>query len=232
MKKTQNTKNKEKGNAKEWKNEIGLFLKEHVIKKAKVLFIIGIVITIIMIALFEISNINILDENIDIPKASLLSMLKERLILLILILLAGWVPYFYIPAIAYVAYVFILSGDMLINMELNGAILTLVINSIPILIDLFTVSVISAIGIYMSNYSTKKYKYTQRTSFSFLDIKIQFYQMTKNQDKYEKALAKKEKKMADMQKNDVKIDYKTILKIAPIMIGINLLVYMIQYFIN
>ena len=56
--------------------------------------------------------------------------------------------------------------------------------------------------------------------------------ITKKQDKYEEAVAKKEKKIADMQKNDVKIDYKMILKIAPVIIVINLLALLIQSVIN
>lgn len=234
MGKIKNTKNKEEKNCEKVnKNkELGMFLKEHVISKTKVLSIIGIVFTILMICLFTLSDVKMVDETTTFAKTSILAMLKERIIVLLLILLAGWVPYFYIPAIAYVAYVFMLSGDLLFNMELNGPIRTLVVNAVPLLMDIFTVAVIAAIGIYMCNYTTKKYRYAQRTSFSFLDVKIQLYQITKKQDKYEEAVHKKEKRIEDMQKNDVKIDYKMIFKVAPIIMVINLLVALIQHVIN
>ena len=232
MKKTRNIKEIEKDNGKDNKKEIVVFLKEHIISKTKILSIIGIITTILVICLFTASDMSMVDEIDSFAKTSIVATLKERIIILLLILLAGWVPYFYIPAIAYMAYIFMLSGDVLVNMELNGVLLTLIINCIPTLIDVFTVSVIGAIGIYMCNYTTKKYRYTQRTSFSFLDVKIQFYEMAKKQDKYEEAIALKEKKAEEMKKNDVKIDYVSILKIAPVVIMINLLISVVQYFIN
>ena len=214
------------------KKSVGTFLKEHVIKKTKVLTIIGLALAIVMITLFVLSDVKMVDENTTFPKTSILSLLKERGIILLLILLAGWVPYFYIPAIAYVVYIFMLSGDLLFNMELNGPVRTLVTNIIPVGIDIFTTSIIAAIGIYMASCTTRKYRYSQRASFSFLDVKIQLYQMFKKQDKYEKAVAIKEKRIEDMQKNDVKIDYKSIFKVAPIVIVVNLIVALIQSGIN
>lgn len=210
------------------KKELGKFLKEHVIKKIKVLSIIGVVLVILVIAVFLASDFKVTDEIAAFPKTSILSALKERLFILLLILLAGWVPYFYIPAIAYIAYIFMLSGDLLFKMELHGKILTLVLNILPLIIDIFTVSIITAIGIYMCNYTTKKYRFTQSMSFSFLDVKLHLYEITKKQDKYDEVLTRKEKKIADMQKNDVKIDYRMILKIAPIIVVINLIVCLIQ----
>jgi len=234
MREIKNTKDNKEKNKKKANNkkELAAFLKEHIIFKTKVLSIIGILFTIFMICLFILYDVNMVDETTTFEKTSMVAMLRERIIILFLILLAGWVPYFYIPAIAYAAYIFMLSGDLLFNMEINGRMLALVINIIPVLVDIFTVSVIAAIAIYICNYTSKKYKYAQRTSFSFLDVKIQLYQMTKKQDEYEEAIAKKEKKIADMEKNDVKIDYMSILKIVPIMMGINLLVCVIEYFIN
>ena len=167
-----------------------------------------------------------------IEKTSLLNGIKERFIILLLILVAGWVPYFYIPAIAFGAYVFMLGGDIVVAMESHGRLLTLLLNIIPALLDILTVSVLAAIGIYMSNYTTKKYKYSQRTSFSFLDVKMHLYQITKNQEKYEQAVIKKQERLEKMKANDVKIDYANIFKIAPTIIIINIVMCIIQHLIN
>ncbi len=223
--KAEHKKDKEKINS---KKELGKFLKEHVITKTKVLSIMGIILSILVVLIVSSSDFKMTDEIISFPKTSILSVLKERLVILLLILLAGWVPYFYIPTIAYVAYIFMLSGNLLLEMELHGRILTLTLNLLPVIIDILTISIIVAIGMYMCNYTTKKYRYTQSMSFSFLDVKLHLYEITKKEDKYNEVLAKKEKKTADMQKNDVKIDYRMIIKIAPIVIAINLIVCLIQ----
>lgn len=224
--------NNEKKTNKEKNIELKKFVKKEILGKTKVLTIIGIVLFILIVLVFSLSDIDLTSEIEIVEKTSLLTDLKERIILLLLILLAGWVPYFYIPAIAYGAYIFMLSGDVILSMESNGMIVTLLLNILPVLLDIVTVSIISAIGIYMCNFTTKKYIYTQRTSFSFLDVKIQLYQIRKKQDKYEEAVAKKQEKMAKMEENDVKIDYASILKIAPAVIILNTFVCMIQYFIN
>lgn len=224
--------NNEKKIKKEKNIELKKFIKKEILGKTKVLTIVGIALFVLMILLFSISDVELGSEIDAIQKTSLLSTLKNRGIILLLILLAGWVPYFYIPIVAYIAYMFMLSGDVILSMESNGMIVTLLLNILPVLFDIITVSIIASIGTYMCNFTTKKYIYTQSTSFSFIDVKIQLYQMTKKQDKYEAAVAKKQEKIDKMNKNDVKIDYANILRVAPSIIILNIFVCMIQYCIN
>lgn len=214
------------------KKELGKFLKAHIFKKTKVLTVIGILLFIVIISVFMKASDEASAGLEIIEKTSLLNGVKERFIILLLILVAGWVPYFYIPAIAFGAYVFMLGGDIVVAMESHGRLLTLLLNIIPALLDILTVSVLAAIGIYMSNYTTKKYKYSQRTSFSFLDVKMHLYQITKNQEKYEQAVIKKQERIEKMKANDVKIDYANIFKIAPTIIIINIVMCIIQHLIN
>ena len=146
-------------------------------------------------------------------------------------ILSGWVAYFYIPAIAYIAYIFILAGDISLAMETKGIISIGFLSILPALIDIFTTSIIVAIGIYMCNYSTKKRRYIQSTSFSFLDIKERFYEMTKKQDKYDEVVQKKQEKFEKMETNNVNIDYKNIIKIVPVIMAVNIIVFIIEHFI-
>ena len=216
----------------EKKKALGRFIKTHIVKKTSILVIIGILLFVLVISVFASASEDITGELKTIQKSSLINDIKERVIVLLLILLAGWVPYFYIPAIAFGAYIFMLACDVALAMETQGSIATLLLNTLPVLVDVFTVSIITAIGIYMANYTTKKYRYTQRTSFSFLDVKIHLYEMTKKQDKYEEAVAKKQEQIDKMKQNDVKIDYSNIIKIAPIVITINMVACVIEYLIN
>lgn len=226
------TEKKVKKSSEEKKQELDRFIKTHVLKKTKALAMIGILLFILIISAFMGASDEVTSELKIIEKTSLINDIKERAVIILLILFAGWVPYFYIPAIAFGAYVFMLAGDVGLAMEIHSKVATLLLNVLPILVDVLTVSVITAIGIYMSSYTTKKYRYTQRTSFSFLDVKIQFYQMTKNQDKYEAAVAKKQERMDKMKQNDVKIDYSSILKITPIVMIVNIIACVIEHLIN
>jgi len=216
----------------EKKKDLINFINKHVLKRTSILTIIGILLFVLIISGFISSSEKLGLEIETIQKASLINDIKERVVILLLILFAGWVPYFYIPAIAFCAYVFMLAGDTALAMEVQGRISILLLNILPTLLDIFTASIITAIGIYMSNFTTKKYKYTQRTSFSFLDVKIHLYQITKKQDKYEEAMAKKQEKIDKMKENDVKIDYTSVLKIAPIIILVNVLACIISHLIN
>lgn len=226
------TKKKVVKSKEEKKKELGGFIKKHIFKKTKILAIIGIVMFLVIIYAFNSTSNNLESELEILEKTSLLSDIKQRIIILVLILLAGWVPYFYIPAIAFGAYIFMLAGDISFAMESHGRIFTLLLNILPVVVDILTVSIISAIGIYMSNYTTKKHRYNQRTSFSFLDVKINLYQMTKNQEKYEAAIAKKQEKIDKIKENDVNIDYPYIIKIAPVIMVINIIACAIEHLIN
>ncbi len=224
--------NKKSSNNNEKKKELGLFIKNNILKKTNVLSIIGIVLFIFILCVFSMSELDLNYELDKVEKISFIETIKERIIILLLILLAGWVPYFYIPAIAFGAYVLMLAGDVALAMETKSVILTILFNILPVVIDVITVGVITAIGIYMCTCTTRKYRYTQRSSFSLLDVKIHLYQIAKKQDKYEEAIAKKQQRIEKLEQNNVKIDYTSILKIAPVVILVNILVCAIEYLIN
>jgi len=226
------TEKKAKKSKEENKKDLTTFIKTHVLKKTSILTIIGMLLFVLVISVFASASDDITDELQTIEKSSLINDIKERFVILLLILFAGWVPYFYIPAVAFGAYMFMLAGDVALAMETHGKFATLLLNILPTLIDILTVSIITAIGIYITSYTTKKYRYTQRTSFSFLDVKIQIYQMTKKQDKYEDAIAKKQERIDKMKENDVKTDYGNIIKIVPAVIAINIIACIIEHFIN
>lgn len=209
------------------------FVKTNVMKKTKVLFVIGILLTIVIVGTFCYSESSFTNELTQVvEKTSILSSLKERIMVIALILLAGWVPYFYIPAIAYVAYVFMLSGDLFMQIYAKGKGVVLMLNFIPALLDIATISVIAALGIYMCKFTTKKYRYAQRTSFSWIDVKMQLYKMRKKEEKYEETVNKKEEKLKKMEENNVKIDYKNLAKVALPVAIINLVVCILQVCIN
>ena len=71
------------------KKELGKFLKEHIITKAKILSTIGVILWFLIIVMVSLSDFKITDEITSFPKTAILSALKERTILLLLVVPFG-----------------------------------------------------------------------------------------------------------------------------------------------
>ncbi len=222
----------EKENIKKKKLFNSKFIKENISKKTKVIFLIGLIVFIIATIILLSSDVKSIDISETQQMGSYKEVIKQRSLILALLLLAGLVPYFYIPIITYIPYVLIIVGDMIYYAEVNGKFKSIALNFIPSIIDIFVTSVIVALGTYLCNATSKKYKYAQRTSFSMLDIKQQFYEIRKNEEKVKQILEKKAIKEEKMKKNDVKINYMEVVKIGAIAIVINILMATIIHIIN
>ncbi|MDD2628422.1 MAG: hypothetical protein PHR25_03215 [Clostridia bacterium] len=208
------------------------FIKENISKKTKVLFIIGLIIFIIAMIVISSSDIKLFKISEKEQIVSYKEVINQKAIILSLILLAGLVPYFYIPIIIYIPYILMLIGDIIYYVEINGKFKAIAFNFFFYIIDIFVTSVIVALGTHLCSTTTKKYKYAQRSSFSMLDIKQQFYEIKKNEQKVNEILEKKAKKEAKMKENDIKINYIEIVKIAVVAVIMNILMTTIIYIIN
>lgn len=208
------------------------FIKENISKKNKVLFIIGLIIFIVAIIIISSSDIKLFKISEKEQIVSYKEVINQKAIILSLILLAGLVPYFYIPIIIYIPYILMLIGDIIYYAEVNGKFKSITLNFIPSIIDIFVTSVIVALGTHLCSTTTKKYKYAQRSSFSMLDIKQQFYEIRKNEEKVKQISEQKAIKEEKMKKNDVKINYIEVIKIGAIAIVINILMATIIHIIN
>lgn len=187
------------------------FFNQEVKKKTVILFVIAIILYIVL----TISFMNVVAEmkeveNITTMSNSFWGIFKSKMILMVLVALSGLVPYFYIPVIAFLGYVATIASDVAAIGIDKGNFSAIVLTVVPVIFDLVVISIMSAIGIYMCKMFTKKFKYSQRTSFGFSDVKIQIYEIRGQKEKADKLREEKQKKIDKMETNNVKINYTQI----------------------
>lgn len=175
-------------------------------EKIKKTHIIFFVITVILYTIAFIATIvSVKSGNVELIAAkSFLDNIKEYALLDIVIILAGITPYFFLPVLG-VAQSIIGVSD-LASRYVSGLsfIPTLYIGG---LIQMIGVSLCVAVGIYYCRLSSKKNKYYHHSDFSFSDVKMQIYEIRKNEEKVQELAKKKEEKAKEMEKCNVKIPY-------------------------
>lgn len=168
-----------------------------------------IIIFVIMAILFVISFISIILSvkvgGIDIPTAkSFLNSIKEYAMLDGVIILAGITPYFFLPVLGIVQAI-IGVGDMAARYVAGLSFVpTLFLGGI---IEMIGIALSIAVGIYYCKLSTKKNKYYHHSEFSLSDVKMQIYEIRKNEEKIKELTKKKEDKNKEIQECNVKIPY-------------------------
>lgn len=140
----------------------------------------------------------------DTVAASFMSMLKENILLDIVIIIAGITPYCFLSIIGLaqaitmvnsLAVRYTLGKTFMITAFLGGAI------------QLIGISLCVAAGLYYCRLSTKKNKYYHHSNFGIDDIKLQLYEIRKNDKKVEEITKKKEDKAKKIEACNIKIPY-------------------------
>ncbi len=213
------------------------FYKKNLRKKHVIVYIIMLVlfgtITASLISNIDVSTV--MQENMDNTEYAktwsyAVEMLKNETMLLLITVVAGMVPFVYIPIItmACVPYTY---AQEIYNVFIatigSKSMLFLLISSV---FQLIGMSLAVVIGIHYCKNATKKYIYSQKNSYGFKDFKIQFYEMIKKNKKAEELRNKKKEELEKNQKLNVKIDYKNIIIgtiIAIVILSLSLLISLI-----
>lgn len=206
--------NKNENVVKVFLNKYFEFYKKTLMRKHIVIYIICLAIFFASIAFFisklnSTPNISELLENakkIAETQKGLGSLLFEKIMLILLIIFAGSVPYFFIPVIG-IGVPYSLAVNIYSNFNVltgKGSIIPMCIGSI---IELFAVGLAIATGIEYCLLATKKWKYSRNKEYSMLDLKKTFFEATKNKKKLKATIDKKNAKAEKNEKNNVKIPY-------------------------
>lgn len=208
-------------------------------KDIKKKFIIICIISVILIVLLTnfmysvyraeiISNSGLLEAgNNTIVQNSFTNIFKSKLIMLGLTLVAGVVPYFFIPVIGMIGYVFTTASEISIKILGIGSIGFNIFTLISTIFDVLVISITTSIAIYFADRSTKRYRYSSIKRFTFLDLKLQTYEIMKKEDKVEITKKQIEKRNEKHEKNNVEIKYLEMLGIfgiAVVIQGISVLI--------
>lgn len=128
--------------------------------------------------------------------------LKENALLDLVIIIAGITPYCFLSIIG-VAQAIMCVNNLAVRYALGSSFMpTLFIGG---LIELIGVTLCIAIGLYYCRLSTKKNKYYHHSDFGMNDIKMQLYEIRKDEEKINNLNKKMEDKAKKIEECNVKI---------------------------
>lgn len=141
-----------------------------------------------------------LAEGVTAP--GFISSLKENALLDLVIVIAGITPYCFLSIIG-VAQAIMCVNNLAIRYALGSSFMpTLFIGG---LIQLIGVTLCIAVGLYYCRLSTKKNKYYHHSDFGMNDIKMQLYEIRKDEEKINSLNKKMEDKAKKIEECNVKI---------------------------
>lgn len=189
------------------------FFKENLRKKTIVIYVICLVLFFVFLNMF-MSNIDfneILEQGgkVDLTNNSIFSMIKEKIVVIFLIILSGITPYVYIPVIGiFTSYSFAFNIVSLFGVSNNS--FHLIAMSIGAIIQLFGVAIAVAQGMYYCRLSTRKFRYSQTTSFGVNDVKKAIYEIKKDNEKVEQVEKVQQEKIKKQEELNEKVPYKKL----------------------
>lgn len=139
--------------------------------------------------------------------------LKESALLNLVIIIAGITPYCFLSIIG-VAQSIMCVNNLAVRYALGSSFMpTLFIGG---LIQLVGISLCIAVGLYYCRLSTKKNKYYHHSDFGMNDIKMQLYEIRKNNEKINELNKKMEDKAKKIEECNVKIPYLNFIALGAI----------------
>lgn len=200
-------------------NDFFDFYKNNLRKTHIIIYIISLVLFAIFVTsnLSKIDSTNNIANQVNAASNSLVNVnifktfAKEKVPAAFLSVLAGIVPYFYIPILCIYYTAVLLAGNIFDIYQQTGGMLRILPVSISSVLQLIGFSLAISIGIYYCNRGTKRHKYSQNKGVGLNDIKYKFYELKGDKKKEEQMLLKKQKDEEKNEKLNVKIDYKNII---------------------
>lgn len=190
------------------------FYKENLRKKHIIVYVISLVIFFIFLAMF-ISSIDVqtsletVIENTS-EKANLFStIIKQTIPSVFLIVFSGITPFIYLPVIGFL-YPYILASDIAESFLMTTHSSSVIFMTLGGIIQIFGIALAMVAGFYYCSFSSKKFRYSQRSSFGMYNVKKQIYQIKKDEEKIAKLEEEKRKKDEKMESLNVQVPYKKL----------------------
>lgn len=167
-----------------------------------------------------------IDENITYKLIA-----KDKVLLTLITLIAGVVPYLYIPVISGIGYMYQIIVEFSHILVQNGYFIGTIELLIPYVLNVISISIITSLGIYLCKINTHKYILVQQRNMNWNTFKLELYKITgkkEKQDLVEKKIKEKEEKRASI---DRKIDYKQVLNASVLCLILQLISSLIEYIV-
>lgn len=178
-------------------------------QKIKKMHIVLLIITVILFAISFYTTFSAIRAgnytlSEGIVAQGFVDTLKENVLLDLVIIIAGITPYCFLSIIGVAQAIMAVNGLGISYALGNSFLFTSFIGGI---IQMIGISLCVAIGIYFCRLSTKKNKYYHHSDFGMDDIKLQLYEIRKDEKKLEELTKKKEEKAKKIEECNIKIPY-------------------------
>ena len=131
--------------------------------------------------------------------------IKQQLALSAVTTISGLTPFVNIPVLVTLVYPLTYAY----NVASLGIIETILI-SLMAIIEIFIVTLIVSVGMYWCKMSTNHFRYNESTSFTLSDVRLQFNEAMKKDEKVEEIKKRMDAKYEKMKKLNEKTNYKAI----------------------
>lgn len=203
------------------------FFNENLKKKTVVMFIILTLISIVFVV--PITNeLKAIGETTSTLDVSLWNFIRDKILILLMTLIAGVVPHMYIAIIAGIGYVYQALIEYAYIILDKGVWLGIVILIIPFILNLVCISIITALGMYLCKINTNKFVLGQQRNMNFNRFRLELARATQNTEKEKQIQKKIDEKEEKLKCKDTKIKYKEVLTIFGIVCILQLISSLIE----
>lgn len=229
-KRSRNVKEKEtkKFTFKTYIRDFLLFLDKRVIKVTGIL----VVVAIILIALSLKSAVGVVraEECAGACRdgVTFISELWSKIQILFVTTLAGIVPYIYAPVVGFIGTLWSEAVNMAYVIKGYGYGLGIIMQILPLLLNILTISITTALGIYICNSITVGYKVSNLNNMNLMNFRIKVYEMLQKEEKANELKAKKEKKIKKLTDKKEKVKWLQVLNTFALVCVIQFVSVLIQ----
>lgn len=145
-------------------------------------------------------------QNTEVNKKTRLDAVKQQLGLAVVTVFVGLTPYVPISVIVTLVYPVVTAITVASHNFFIAFLMT-----IAVIIEIVFITLLVAIGMYWCKMSTKHFRYSQSTSFTFDDVRLQFNEAMKKDEKVEEIKKKMEQKYEKIKSLNEKTNHKQIM---------------------
>lgn len=226
VKRKKNTRNKKVKPIINLKDTVNFF-NEKLKKKTLVLFVIFTLISVVFFIPIVQGVKEITDSNAEI-NILLWNFIKDKVLMILVTVLAGLVPHMYIAVLGGIGYVYQALIEYAYIVIDKGYFLGIVVILIPFVLNLVCISIASALGMYLCKINTNKFVLGQQRNMNFTRFRLELAKATQNAEKEKKIQKKIDEKEAKLQSRETKIKYKEVFTIFGIICILQLISSLIE----
>ena len=147
--------------------------------------------------------------NMNKKQPTRIDAIKQQLTLAAITVISGITPFINIPVL--VTAVYPLSYAYYVA---SFGTLETILMSVMAIIEIFLVTLLVAVGMYFCKMSTNHFRYNESSSFTFNDVRLQFNEAMKKNEKVEEIKKKMDKRYEKIKKLNAKTNYKAIIEFS------------------